>query len=154
MLSSLVKIIYHHCYGYLINHAFHTKNYLSEMVWYLIGVYIINRTLHVHGRLEIQNFSAQWMSGIFFLHEKRNFVSPCSYVISSMYCSAILFGNILDLLTCFKFISPERIKNMDTKNVHFSEIHVYYLAVGHSVRILYLRLMPTTSSLLYSARIM
>ena len=43
---------------------------------------------------------------------------------------------------------------MDTKNVHFSEILAYYLAVGHSVSILYLRLMPTTSSLLYSARIM
>ena len=26
------------------------------MVWYLIGVYIVNRTLH--GRLEIQNFSS------------------------------------------------------------------------------------------------
>ena len=50
-------------------------------------------------------------------------------------------------------MSPERIKNMDTKNVYFSEIHVYYLAVGHSVSILYLRLMPTTSFLLYSALI-
>ena len=27
------------------------------MVWYFIGVYIINRTLH--GRLEIQNFSSR-----------------------------------------------------------------------------------------------
>ena len=26
------------------------------MVWYLIGVYIVNRTLH--GRLEIRNFSS------------------------------------------------------------------------------------------------
>ena len=29
----------------------------SEMVWYFIGVYIINRTLH--GRLEIRNFSSR-----------------------------------------------------------------------------------------------
>ena len=42
---------------------------------------------------------------------------------------------------------------MDTKNVHFSEILAYYLVVGHLVRILYLRLMPTTSFLLYSALI-
>ena len=33
------------------------KNCFSEMVWYLIGVYIINRTLH--GRLEIRNFSSR-----------------------------------------------------------------------------------------------
>ena len=32
------------------------KSVKSEMVWYFIGVYIINRTLH--GRLEIQNFSS------------------------------------------------------------------------------------------------
>ena len=29
------------------------------MVWHFIGVYIINRTLHVHDRLEIQNFSSR-----------------------------------------------------------------------------------------------
>ena len=49
---------YHLCYGYVINRAFHTKKLLSEMVWYFIGVYVINRTLHVHGHLEIRNFSA------------------------------------------------------------------------------------------------
>ena len=36
---------------------FTPKNYWSEMVWYFIGVYIINRTLH--GRLEIRNFSSR-----------------------------------------------------------------------------------------------
>ena len=36
---------------------FTPKNYESEMVWYFISVYIINRTLH--GRLEIQNFSSR-----------------------------------------------------------------------------------------------
>ena len=63
MISSLVKITCyfhmwkdHHCYGYIINHAFCSqKKYLSEMIWNFIGVYIINSTLH--GRLEIQNFS-------------------------------------------------------------------------------------------------
>jgi hypothetical protein len=33
----------HRCYGYIINRAFRSE---SEMVWYFIGVYIINRTLH------------------------------------------------------------------------------------------------------------
>ena len=33
------------------------KNHFTEMVWHLIGVYIINRTLH--GRLEIRNFSSR-----------------------------------------------------------------------------------------------
>ena len=60
------------------------KNCFSEMVWYFIGVYIINRTLH--GRLEIRNFSScvenKWN---IFQHEKRNFVSLCSHVISSIY---------------------------------------------------------------------
>ena len=48
------------------------------MVWYFIGVYIINRTLH--GRLEIWNFSSSVEKYFtsersdFFQHEKRNFV--------------------------------------------------------------------------------
>ena len=63
------------------------------MVWYFIGVYVVNRTLH--GRLEIQHFSssvekyftsvAQRTSEIFFQHEKRNFVSPRGHVISSIF---------------------------------------------------------------------
>ena len=57
----------------------HQKNYLSEMVWYFIGVYIINRTLH--GRLEIRNFSSR-VEKIF--HSKRNFVSPRGHIISSI----------------------------------------------------------------------
>ena len=44
----------HHCYGYIINRAFHSKKLFNEMAWYFIGVYVINRTLH--GCLEIQNF--------------------------------------------------------------------------------------------------
>ena len=54
---------------------------LSEMVWYFIGVYIINRTWH--GRLEIRNFSASVET--IFQHSKRNFVSPSGHVISSIY---------------------------------------------------------------------
>ena len=89
---------------------FTPKNYLSEMVWYFIGVYIINITLHVHGRMEIRNFSAsvekyfmsersERVKSFFTMRREINiFISPCSYVISlsSMYCSAILFGNILE----------------------------------------------------------
>ena len=61
------------------------------MVWYFIGVYIINRTLH--GRLEIRNFSSRVEnislvrcahSWNIFQHSKRNFVSPRSHVISSI----------------------------------------------------------------------
>ena len=39
------------------NNMLSPKNYLSEMILYFIGVYIINRTLH--GRLEIRNFSSR-----------------------------------------------------------------------------------------------
>ena len=47
----------HHCCGFIINRTFRPNKYLSKMVWYLIGVYIINRTLC--GRLEIRNFSSR-----------------------------------------------------------------------------------------------
>ena len=82
---------YHRCYGYIINPAFPRKICFSEMVWYFIGVYIINRTLH--GRLEIRNFSSRVEnislvrcahSWNIFQHSKRNFVSPRSHVISSI----------------------------------------------------------------------
>ena len=62
------------------------------MVWYFIGVYIINRTLH--GRLEIRNFSSRVEnislvryahSWNIFQHSKKNSVSPRGHVISSMY---------------------------------------------------------------------
>ena len=59
MISSHVKITcyfhmwkYHRCYGYIIDRAFRRKKLFIEMVWYFIGVYKINRTLH--GRLEIR----------------------------------------------------------------------------------------------------
>ena len=35
----------------------------SVMIWYFIGVYIINRTLH--GRLEIQNFRLLMLKNIY-----------------------------------------------------------------------------------------
>ena len=56
------------------------------MVWYFIGVYIINRTLH--GRLEIRNFPSHVEKNISLVcctHSKRNVVSPRSYVKSSTY---------------------------------------------------------------------
>ena len=49
------------------------------MVWYFIGVHIINRTLH--GRLE-----------------KRNFVSPCGHVISSIFFPSLRAGGNLQTL--------------------------------------------------------
>ena len=60
MISSHVKIT---CYRSPLLWL-HNKSRLSnmfeaksEMVWYFVGVYIINRTLH--GRLEIRNFSSR-----------------------------------------------------------------------------------------------
>ena len=47
----------HHCYGYIIHCAFHSKNLFKWNGLAFIGVYIINRTLH--GRLEIKNFSSR-----------------------------------------------------------------------------------------------
>ena len=74
-------------------HLLDQKNYLSKMIWYLISVYITNRTLH--GRLEIPNFSSRVEKNIslircahswnIFQHSKRNFVSPRGHVISSIY---------------------------------------------------------------------
>ena len=90
MLSSYVKIsllLWHHNKLHLSD-----KNCLSKMVWYFIGVYIINRTLH--GRLEIRNFSSRVEKNIslfccahswnIFQHSKINFVSPRGHVISSI----------------------------------------------------------------------
>ena len=87
------------------------------MVWYFIGVYIINRTLH--GRLEIRNFSsrvekifhsfAALTREIFFQHSKRNFVSPSGHVMFFLLyrqkdIDKIIEGNyrhyVIDKLTC------------------------------------------------------
>ena len=100
MISSHVKITcyfhmwkYHCCYGALHNKSrlSQEKNCFNEMVWYFIGVYIINRTLH--GRLRIRNFSSRvenisLVRGAYlwniFQHLKRNIVSPRGHVISSI----------------------------------------------------------------------
>ena len=60
------------------------------IIWYFIGVYIINRILH--GRLEKRNFSSlvekfhsfAALTREIFQHLKRNFVSPRGHVISSL----------------------------------------------------------------------
>ena len=56
------------------------------MVWYVIDVYKMNRTLH--DRLEIRNiFSCveEFVTReIFFQHSRRNFVFPRGHVISSI----------------------------------------------------------------------
>ena len=98
MISSHVKITcyfhmwkYHRCCRYIINRAFRRKNCFIEMVWYFIGVYVKNGTLH--GRLEIRNFSSRVEnislircahSWNIFQQSKRNFVSPRGHVISSI----------------------------------------------------------------------
>ena len=74
----------HHCYGYIINRAFHSKKLFNEMAWYFIGVYVINRTLH--SCLEIQNFFSPvekyfTRSRILF----TTFVSPRSHLTPSIY---------------------------------------------------------------------
>ena len=48
---------YHRCYGFIINRAFHTRKLLKWDGSVVIGVYIINRTLH--GLLEIRNFASR-----------------------------------------------------------------------------------------------
>ena len=77
------------------------KNCFREMVWYFIGVYIINRILD--DRLEMRNFSSRVEnislvhcahSWNIFQHSKRNFVSPRNHVISSIYCMHWLFTKI------------------------------------------------------------
>ena len=78
MLSSHVKIL---PLLWLHNKSSlsHQKNYLSEMVWYFIGVYIIKRTLH--GRLEILRSLVKYFST---LEEKfRISARPCNilYII-------------------------------------------------------------------------
>ena len=87
---------------------FAEKNCFIEMVWYFIGVYIINSTLH--GRLEIRNFSSRVENILLvrcahswniFQHSKRNFVSPRGHVISSIcnICTSIQIHK-LDSSTC------------------------------------------------------
>ena len=101
LISSHVKITcylhmwkYHHCYGYIINHTFHTKKLLK---W---------NGLVVHWCLynKIEHYMAAWRYKIslltcwknisficcahswnIFQHSKRNLVSPRSHVISSIY---------------------------------------------------------------------
>ena len=68
---------------------FTPKNYLSEMVWYCIGVNIINRTLH--GSLEVLNSSSRIEK--IFQKSKRNFVSLRSHVISSSFFFAYGISN-------------------------------------------------------------
>ena len=61
------------------------------MVWHFIGVYIINRKLHGRLRDEISPIMLKNISPVccarswnIFQHSKRNFVSLCGHVISSI----------------------------------------------------------------------
>ena len=82
---------------------FTPKNYLSEMVWYFIRVHIMNGTLH--GRLEIQIS----LRVIFSTQEEkfRISVQPCN-ILCVLFCHLVWKHH--GILTCFKLMSPERIK--------------------------------------------
>ena len=66
------------------------------MVWYFIGVYIINRTSH--GRLEIRNFCSRVEKNIslvsaanewnIFQHSKKSFASPRGHINTGYYTVA------------------------------------------------------------------
>ena len=88
----------HCCYGYMINHAFHSKKktYQSEMVRYFIRLYIINRTLH--SQLGLQNVENKFHSVICCTHSwnifqwsKRHIVSLLGHEISSIFKKTKIF---------------------------------------------------------------
>ena len=139
LISSHVKITcylhmwkYHHCYGFIINRTFQTKNFLSKMVWHFIGVYIINRILH--GRLEIRNFSSRVQKNIslfryahscnIFQHSKRNFVSPRGHVISSI-CIPLIY--IYSLLFLRYIVKPMRttLSCFETSRIYFTCVYFF-----------------------------
>ena len=80
------------------------------MVWYFIGVYIINRTLH--GRLEIWNFSSSVEKYFtsersdFFQHEKRNFI----YLHAAIWYPLFIF--------CFPRRQALVVMKKQTKKIH------------------------------------
>ena len=110
MISSHVKIKWlviwkdHRCDSHMINCAFCSwKKYIYmhyiEMVWYFIGVYVINRTLP--GRFEILNLSSRVMfKNISLVHcaDSWNIFSILEgkFRISKQPCN-ILFVNNIDL---------------------------------------------------------
>ena len=89
-ISSQVKITCylhmwkdHRCYGYQKKEVPLAANrFLSEMVWYFIGVYIINKTF-ITWPLGDTDHSSCVLKIIFQLME-RNFLSPRGHVISSI----------------------------------------------------------------------
>ena len=60
------------------------------MIWYFIGVYIINRTLH--GHLEIQNFSSSVEK--YFTRSLRSLMKYFS-TLKENFCISARSGNIL-----------------------------------------------------------
>ena len=118
------------------------------MVWYFIGVYIINRTLH--GHLEIRNFSSRVEN--IFQHSKRNFVSPRGHVISSI-CPLEIQGTLNAVLLpatenhihfsqglCFVFywtvklsLIPSTAMGMPTPCIVGWTKHAYLVSLTHSL---------------------
>ena len=100
LTSSHVKITcylhmwkYHRCYGFIINHSFRTKKLLK---W---------NGLVVHWCLynKIRNFSSRVKKIFHSFQHSRNFVSPRSHVISSMYHSFISIIFIFFFTFCLFF---------------------------------------------------
>ena len=58
----------------------------------MIGIYIINRTLH--GRLEIRNFCSRVEN---YFPSERNFVSPRGHVIFSIYYELVKLSTLQKL---------------------------------------------------------
>ena len=122
------------------------------MVWYFIGVYIINRTLH--GRLEIRNFSSRVEnisliryahSWNIFQHSKKNSVSPRGHVISSMYDKIDIrntiretwkqvFGNLASLSSDAFNLFPSILQKISTmKYGNFVEFDLGHSSEGERV---------------------
>ena len=84
------------------------------MVWYLIGVYIIKRTLH--DRLEKRNFSSRFEKTfhslaaltreIFFNTRREISLSPRGHVISSIYADSTTGPVLLNIFLSLNGILP------------------------------------------------
>ena len=114
LISSHVKITcylhmwkYDLCYGYIINRAFHTQKLLRwngvVFHWCLYNKYNITWPLgdtkflfSCWKNISRVRCAHPWN---IFQHSKGNFVSPCSHVASSIYCTIINAKTYLSILS-------------------------------------------------------
>ena len=100
------------------------------MVWYFIGVYIINRTLH--GRLEIRNFSSRVEKifhsfAIFF--NTSNTTSPRGHVISSNSFSE------LALQSHHLLISVYLLQERGTNDIYLARNPNFQVVITHASQV-------------------